>query len=290
MPVDALSDPPEVNRRRVRNILRDARESVGLTQKQAADRVLWSLSKMIRIETGAPPQPADVRLLLKEYGLHDDRISEVVEYAKIARRTDEWAQYRDVYTNAALSLFSNERAARVIQKYEPSVVPGLLQTEDYARVLLHKVGVDEATTEKLLQVRLQRQEMLDRPDCPKLDVILGEATISRPAGDGFAVIRAQIQRLKALADHDKITLRFLPFSAGLHPGMGFAFTVLEFRDPEVPDLVYLENNSQDSIVRDDKAEIEKYAQRFGKLLELAPPAEDFVTQIEAVAAARFGGI
>jgi len=290
VPVDAVSVPPEVNRRRVRNILRDARENIGLTQKQAADRVLWSLSKMIRIETGAPPQPADVRVLLKEYGFEDDRISEVVEYAKAARQPDEWEQYKGVYSNAALSLFSNEPAARLIQKYEASVVPGLLQTEDYARELLQTVGVDDSVAEKRLRVRLQRQEMLDRDDCPKLDFILGEATLSRPAGEGFEVIRAQIQRLKALADHPKITLRFLPFAGGMHPGMGMSFTVLEFPDPEVPDLVYLENGDGDSIWRDDKAEIEKYALRFGRLLELAAPAEDFVTRIEALARERFGGL
>jgi transcriptional regulator with XRE-family HTH domain len=288
--VDAVSDPPEVHRRRVRNILRDARENIGLTQKQAADRVLWSLSKMIRIETGAPPQPADVRVLLKEYGFEDERISEVVAYAKAARQPDEWEQYKGVYTNAALSLFSNEPAARVVQQYEASVVPGLLQTEDYARELFKKLGVEDSVAEKRLRVRLQRQEMLDRDDCPKLDFILGEATISRPAGEGFEVIRAQLQRLKALAEHPQITLRFLPFAAGMHPGMGMSFTVLEFRDPEVPDLVYLENGDGDSIWRDDEAEIEKYALRFGKLLELGAPAEDFVPRIEALARDRFGGI
>jgi transcriptional regulator with XRE-family HTH domain len=291
VPVDVVGGgPPEVNRRKVRNILRDARESIPLSQKQAAERVLWSLSKLIRIETGAPPQPADVRVLLKEYGFDDDRIAEVVEYAKIARQPDEWEQYRGLYTNAALSLFANESAARVIQKYEPTFVPGLLQTEDYARELLQALEVDNGVIERLLMVRLQRQEMLERPDCPKLDFILGEATISRPIGSGFAVIRSQIQRLKALADHPKITLRLLPFSAGVHPGMGIAFTVLEFRDAEVPDIVYLESADRDSIWRDEKEEIQKYAQRFGKLLEMAPPAEDFTTQLEAVAEARFGGI
>ncbi|MCO1657878.1 helix-turn-helix domain-containing protein [Pseudonocardia humida] len=279
--------PPEVNRRRVRNILRDARESVGLTQKQAADRVLWSLSKMIRIETGAPPQPSDVRVLLKEYGFEDERISEVVEYAKAARRPGEWEQYRDVYTSAALNVFENERAARLIQKYEPSVVPGLLQTEDYARELLASLGNEGRRIEKLLMARLQRQEMLERIDCPKLDFILGEATISRPVGRGSGIIKSQIERLKVLADHPNITLRFLPFSAGLFRGMGDAFTVLEFRDPEVPDLVYLESADRDSVWRDEKNEIARYAERFGMLQELASPPEDFVSQITAVARNRF---
>jgi transcriptional regulator with XRE-family HTH domain len=290
VPVEAVGGPPEVNRRRVRNILRDAREGIGLTQKQAAERVLWSLSKLIRIETGATPQPADVRVLLKEYGFADDRIAEVVEYAKVARQPDEWEQYKDVYSNAALSLFSTEAAARVIQKYEPSVVPGLLQTEDYARELLRSREIDNGVIDRLLMVRLQRQEMLERKDCPKLDFILGEATISRPVGDGYGIIRAQIQRLKSLADHPKITLRCLPFSAGVHSGMGVSFTVLEFRDAEVPDLVYLESADRDSIWRDDKDEVHKYAQRFGKLQEIAQPAEEFASQVEQVAKERFGGL
>jgi len=263
---------------------------VGLTQKQAADRVLWSLSKLIRIETGTPPQPADVRVLLKEYGFDDARIAEVVEYAKIARQTDEWEPYRDVYSNAALSLFSNEAAAEVIQKYESSLVPGLLQTEDYARGLLRALEIESGRIERLLSVRLQRQEMLDDPNCPKLDFILGEATVSRPVGKGFSVIRAQIQRLKALAEHPQITLRFLPFAAGVHPGLGSAFTVLEFRDPEVPDLVYLESADGDSIWRDEKDEVRKYIHRFGQLQEIAAPAEAFGSQIDAVAKERFGGL
>ena len=285
---DMTADPPEVMKRKVRNILRQEREHRGITQKAAAERVLWSQSKLIRIETGVTPAaPADVRLLLKEYGASDERVAEVVEIAKAARQPDEWEAFKSVYTNASLNLFANERAATLIQKYEPTLVPGLFQTEEYARSLLKEMGSDPGAIDARVRARLLRQEMLDDPDCPHLDVIIGEATISRPVG-GRGIMRDQIAKLKKIADHSKINLQFMPFAVGAHPGLGSAFTILEFKDPDLPDLVYLESADRESLVRDDRDEVERYNRRFAELQEIAAAPEDLAEHLDEVLRYRFG--
>ena len=284
---DVPTDPPEVMRRKVRNILRQERERRGITQKAAAERVLWSQSKLIRIETGVTPAaPADVRLLLLEYGADDERVAEIVEIAKAARQPDEWEAYKGVYSNASLNLFANERASTLIQKYEPTLIPGLFQTEEYARALLKEIRSDPDKVDDRVRARLLRQEMLDSDDCPDLDVIIGEATVSRHIG-GSKVMREQVEKLKELITHKKVTLSLMPFSKGAHPGLGSAFTILEFKDPDLPDLVYLESADRESIVRDDQGEVDRYNRRFAELRELANPPEDLPVLLDEIANYRF---
>ncbi len=284
---DVATDPPEVMRRKVRNILRQEREQRGITQKAAAERVLWSQSKLVRIEAGVTPAaPADVRLLLMEYGADDDRVAEAVEIAKAARQPDEWETYKGVYSNAALNLFANERAATLIEKYEPTLIPGLFQTEEYARALLKQLGSNPDQIDAMVQGRLLRQEMLDSDDFPDLDVIIGEATVSRPVG-GSKVMREQIEKLKELVRHKRVTLHFMPFSKGAHPGLGSAFTILQFQDADLPDLVYLEGADRESIVRDDQVEVDRYNRRFAELRELADPSEDLPAVLDEIVKYRF---
>ncbi|MCA1602061.1 MAG: helix-turn-helix domain-containing protein [Acidobacteria bacterium] len=284
---DEPTGPPEVMRRKVRNIIRHERERRGITQKAAAERVLWSQSKLVRLETGVtPPAPADVRLLLMEYGADEERVAEIVEIAKAARQPDEWETYKNAYSNVSINLFANERAATLIQKFEPTLVPGLFQTEEYARALLRETRSDPDKIDDKVRARLHRQEILDREDCPDIDFIIGEASVSRPIG-GDSVMRAQIENLKKIAKHKKVALRLMPFSKGAHPGLGSAFTILEFKDPDLPDLVYLESADHESIVRDDQAEVDRYNRRFAELLDLADPPEDLPATLDEIAKQRF---
>lgn len=284
---DESPESPEVLRRKIRNILRQEREQRGITQKAAAERVLWSQSKLIRIETGvSPAAPADVRLLLLEYGADEARVAEIVEIAKAARRPDDWEAFRGIYSNASLNLFANERASTLIQKYEPTLVPGLFQTEDYARALLKETRSNPAKIDERVRARILRQEMLESDDCPTLHFIIGEATVSRPIG-GNKVMIEQIEKLKSLAGHKKITLRMMPFSRGAHPGLGSAFTILEFKDPDLPDLVYLESADRESIVRDDQNEVDRYNRRFAELQDMASTPEELPAQLDEIAKNRF---
>jgi transcriptional regulator with XRE-family HTH domain len=279
--------PPEVQRRLLRSVLREERVSAGLTQKAAAAQVLWSLSKLIRIETGnVPISPADVRVLLLEYGASEERVAELVELAKSARRPDEWAAYRDVASAEALTLFANERAAQTIMKYEPSLIPGLFQTEAYAKALLAALGVAPIRANRIWQLRQRRQEILTGDRYPDLDFIIGEATVSRPVG-GPKVMREQIKHLEELAGRENITLQLLPFSGGAHEGMGKAFTILQFTQTQLPDLLYLEDADKESISRDEEEEIKKYSDRFWDLKALAASADDLSDELDKIVSYRF---
>jgi hypothetical protein len=260
-----------------------------LTQQEAADRVLWSLSKIIRVENGpSAPTPADARVLMLEYGAPEERVAEVVDIAQKARRPNRWDTYKSVFSNESRSLFANEPAASLIQKHEPSLVPGLLQTEDYARALLVGLDVPSAKIEQVVKGRLERQEILESEGGPRLNFVLGEAAVSRPIG-GHAVMRSQIERLKELARRPDTTLRLMPFSAGPYPGMGVAFTILEFRDPELSDLLYLESGDRETVVREDVDEVESYLSRFARIQELASSPQAFAGLLDAIVKNRFDG-
>jgi hypothetical protein len=260
----------EVKRRRLRTALRHARVESAITQKAAADALVWSISKIVRIEQGTVPvAPTDVRAMLQTYGITDNnRISELVELAKEARETKGWSEFNDVLSHESLDLFANESAAKVIYKYEPSVIPGLFQTQEYARSLLRALGNSEAQIERRLAVRTQRQQLLEAEDRPELDFILGEAALCRPIG-GEDAMREQIAYLLELGQQSGISLFLLPFAAGPHRSMGSAFTVLQFDDPLLPDLLYLENEERESVSRDEQGAIRKYLDLYVELQRMA---------------------
>jgi transcriptional regulator with XRE-family HTH domain len=279
-------EPPEVKRRRLKVALRHDREATGLTQKDVADALDWSVSKVIRIEAGAVGLSAtDLRALMDLYKIADEkRQAELVELARGSRK-QSWSEYSDVYSAVARTLFGNEVAAKVIYKYEPTFIPGLLQTEEYARALLSGVGHSEQEIERMVRGRLERQELLEKDNQPQLQFILGEAAVSRAVG-GRGVMLRQLERLKELNSPPEISLQVLQFEAGAHPRMGEAFTILEFTDENVDDLVYLENAGGESLSREDPEVIAAYRRDFVTLQGLASPSSDFDTTIDRIAAAR----
>jgi hypothetical protein len=273
----------EVKRRRLRTALRQARVEAQITQKGAADALVWSVSKIVRIEQGTVPvSPTDVRVMLETYDVTDSsRIRELVDLAKEAREAKGWSQFSDVLSQESLELFGNEAAAKVIYKYEPSVIPGLFQTREYARALLRALGNSEDQIERRLEVRAQRQQMLESPDRPELDFIIGEAALCRPIG-GEDTMREQIAHLLELGQQNGISLFLLPFAAGPHRSMGSAFTVLQFDDPLLPDLLYLENEERERVSRDEQGAIRKYLDLYVELQLMADnsgPLEDSISKI-----------
>jgi transcriptional regulator with XRE-family HTH domain len=286
---DAITtiETPEVMRRRLRASLRQAREAVELTQQAAADALDWSVSKIIRIEQGAVGiTPIDLRALLAVYKVTDEKqVAELVELARNSRK-QSWRQYRNVYSPASLTLFANEAVAAFIYKYEPTFIPGLLQTEEYARSVLAGLGHDDEETEPMVSARLKRQELLYREHRPALQFVLGEATVTRAVG-GPDVMIQQLEHLKHLSGLPGIELQILPFSAGAHPRMGGAFTILEFADPNLDDLLYLENAGGESTVRDDPDLIADYRRDFLKIQKLAIGKGDFADFIDGIIATRF---
>jgi transcriptional regulator with XRE-family HTH domain len=279
-------ETPEVKRRRLKAALRHEREAAGLSQKQVAETLDWSVSKIIRIEAGAVGLSAtDLRALIGLYKITDEnRQGELLALARGSRR-QSWSEYSDVYSVAARTLFGYEAAAKIIYKYEPTFIPGLLQTEEYARALLKGLGYSEDEIERLVKGRLERQELLDQDSRPQLQFILGEATVSRPVG-GRGVMLHQLERLKEIAARPGISLQILPFEAGAHPRMGEAFTILEFPDENLDDLVYLENAERESVSREDPDLTANYRRDFDVLQGLASPSKDFAMVIDRIAAVR----
>ena len=281
-----IVETPEVKRRRLKAALRHEREAAGLSQKQVSEALDWSVSKIIRIEAGAVGQSAtDLRALMDLYKISDEkRRAELTELARGSRK-QSWSEYSDVYSVAARTLFGYETAARVIYKYEPTFIPGLLQTEEYARALLQGGGHGEDEIERMVTGRLERQELLDQSPRPQLEFILGEAAVSRVVG-GPGVMHHQLERLKDLARRPDISLQILLFEAGAHPRMGEAFTILEFADENLDDLIYLENAGRESVSREDPELVAAYRKDFVTLQGLATPGSDFVKVIDKIAAAR----
>ena len=281
-----MSETPAVMRRRLKAALRQEREAAELTQKEAAAALDWSVSKIIRIEQGAVGiTPIDLRALLAVYKTTDEkREAELVELARGSKK-QSWNEYKDVYSQASLTLFGNEAAAKIIYKYEPTFIPGILQTEEYARALLAGLGHSEEEIERMVDARLERQELLDHDPRPQLEFILGEATVSRAVG-GRGVMLRQLDRLKYLAGRPDISLQVLPFSAGAHPRMGDAFTILQFADENLDDLLYLENAGGESTSREDPELIASYLRDFLTLQAKASESGAFVSVIDQIAATR----
>jgi len=280
----------EVKKRRLRTALRQARVEASMTQKQAADALVWSVSKIVRIEQGTVPvTPTDVRVMLETYGTDNDKIRELVELSKGARVTKGWSQFNDVLTQESLELFGNESAAKVIYKYEPSVIPGLFQTQEYARALLQALGNSEDQIERRLAARAQRQQILETPERPELDFILGEAALCRPIG-GEDTMREQIAYLLELKDRSGISVLLLPFAAGPHRSMGGAFTVLQFDDPLLPDLLYLENEERERVSRDEQGVIRKYLDLYVELQSMATGYGSLEEGISKIIRERYSGL
>lgn len=277
---------PEVKRRLLKVALRHEREACGLAQKQVSDTLDWSVSKIIRIEAGAVGLSAtDLRALMDLYKITDERRqAELLELARGSRK-QSWSEYSDVYSAAARTLFGYEAAARAIFKYEPTFIPGLLQTEEYARALLAAGGHSEDEIERMVRGRLERQELLEQDPHPRLEFILGEAALSRAVG-GPGVMLHQLERLKDLASRPGISLQVLPFEAGAHPRMGEAFTILEFADENLDDIIYLENAGRDSTSREDPETTAAYRRDFVVLQGLAKQSKDFAAILDRISATR----
>jgi transcriptional regulator with XRE-family HTH domain len=251
--MNAGGTDPTVHRRRLRSELRKVRELAGLTQRDVAREMDWSLSKLIRIETGAVSIATnDLRALLALYEITDrSRIDALIEIARASRERSWWSTYKDLVSQEYLAFLGYESSASVIRNFEPLLVPGLLQTEDYAREVLSVLqGADApGKIDKLVELRMQRQELLERKDPPSLHFILDEAVIRRMVG-GPDVTRRQLNHLREVASRPGVTIRVVSFSQGIYPGLRVPYVLFEFPLPEDEDILYIENPQGEMIIRE----------------------------------------
>jgi len=227
--------------------LRELRTATPRTQAEAAAALGWSESKVMRIEGGIVGISAsDLRALLDLYGVTDDStVQELTFWATQARR-QPWSRFRDVHSSAFLRYLGQESHATRISEFEPQFVPGLFQTEDYARALLAASDVNEFPEEvadRIVEARLRRQEILDTAECPTIEVFLDQNVIQRPIG-GSRVMAAQLDRLLGYADHSKVIIRIMPLEIGAYAGMRASFVVLGFDDQE-DSVLYVEGQSRE---------------------------------------------
>jgi transcriptional regulator with XRE-family HTH domain len=260
---DSLS--PLVPRRRIRSELRRARQEAGLTQDAVATEMDWSLSKIIRIETGAVGiSTNDLTALLRLYNIADPRrTKELVSLARAARQQSWWSGYRDTAPPTFFTYIEYEASASAIRQYEPILIPGLLQTRRYAHAVVSRYRRSFTTGEVKARVdlRMKRQQLLEQSTAPSLYVILDEAAIHRLVGEK-SLRDEQLAHLISLASRSNVTIEIIPFSAGLHSGMAEMFTILEFDNESDGDILYFESARDSLFSRDDAEEISIYREMF----------------------------
>lgn len=266
------SASPLMQRRRLRNELRTARLNKELTQEQVARAMEWSLSKMNRIEkakTGISTN--DLKALLPLYGITDsERTEELIALARASRQIPWWRSYGDAAPTTLLELIDYESAASAICQFEPAVVPGILQTEEYALAALrlsYGEGSPAEHVPALVDLRTRRRDLLSSEGAPKFSFLLDESVIRRLAGNP-AIMSRQLMHLVDLADLPNVTIRVVPFTAGLHPGVRGPFKVIEFDDEPDENVAFLEGPRGDYI-SDDPEETKSYLETFNRIAQKA---------------------
>ncbi len=235
---------PTVLRMALGSKLRRLREASGVTREAAGYVIRGSSSKISRMELGRVSfKERDVADLLTLYGVTDEQNREAfLALVCQANAPGWWHKYGDVLPSWFETYLGLEQAASVIRTYEPALVPGLLQTEDYARTVIQLRHLQDSDNdvERRVALRMARQEFLSRPGAPSVWVALDESALRRPLGSR-AVQRAQLQHLIEIAQRPNITLQVVPFHVGGPAVVGSPFTILRFFEPGVPDVVYLEH-------------------------------------------------
>lgn len=223
--------------------LLDLRESAGLKREEAARVLRVAPATIRRMETAEVALKIPyLQLLLKAYGVSDEETEAFVQLAEDANRPGWWQRFHEILPGWFSMYVSLEGAATLIRSYEPHFVPGLLQTEDYARAVLRSGAIGQTSPEDIeghVALRMQRQELLTRDDAPRLWVVMDETALRRPVG-GPEVMRAQIDRLLDATKMPNVTLQVAPFAGGPHPGTYGPFVLFRFGMPELPDMVYSE--------------------------------------------------
>jgi transcriptional regulator with XRE-family HTH domain len=250
--------------------LRRLRDAATLTGEEAAARLGWSPSKISRIETGqTAASPADLRRLLDLYEVSGTQRERLELLGQGAGQRGWWDAYADTLGPEYTALIALEAEAESVRWYSPMLVPGLLQTESYAREVVRSglLIAPPGEVERRVQVKMTRQRALTKDGLPQLSVVLDEAAVLRQVG-GPEVMRGQLAHLTTMAGRPNVTIQVLPLAVGAHPATTGEFTILGFPELVAPDVVYLENMTSDLYV-EREGEVYRYVLAFDRLRALA---------------------
>lgn len=224
--------------------LQELREASGLRREEAARILRVAAATVRRMETAEVALKIPyVQVLLTTYGVPDTEVAAFCALAEEANLPGWWQRYHDVLPDWFSLYVSLEGAARLIRSYDPHFIPGLLQTEEYARAVLTSGTVGQTSPEEIerhVQLRLSRQKLLSAEKAPHLWVVVDETVFHRPVSTRTAVMRDQLTRLLDLMDVPHVTVQIAEFASGPHPGTYAPFSLFRFAEPELPDMVYTE--------------------------------------------------
>ncbi|HEX3955684.1 MAG TPA: helix-turn-helix transcriptional regulator [Trebonia sp.] len=273
----------------LRSELKRLRKEKDMTQESVALGLEWSTSKLIRIEGGhSSISKTDLDALLTHYGIGSGTEREKLQQMnKAARGRGWWDAYKSDIPAPYLSYIGHEAGAAFIRQFPGTVVPGLLQTQEYAEALRARAKNESARNSTTVRLRLQRQsELAERSDPPHQYYVLDEAVIRRHVGVSIDrnIMPSQLRYLADVASqNDLVTIRLIPFSAGEHAAQSGAFTVLEF-DGDLPDLLYIDSGQGEQAVIDrEDWKVAEYAAIFEMLVDQAWSQDDSIDFIRQVA-------
>jgi transcriptional regulator with XRE-family HTH domain len=272
-----------MRRRRLAAELQRLRTASHRTLEEVADYLECSSAKVSRIENGqVAVRIQDARDLLDLYEVDDERREAMLQMVRQARGKGWWSSYADLLGEGAQTLLSLEDEASAILIYETSLVPALLQTRGYAwEMLSARNDVQLDVIQRMVELRMARQRILERQEAPRLDVVLDESSLRRMVG-APDVMAEQYRRLLTVAGQRGVGLRVLPFRAGSHQAMGFPFHIFEFAGDD-PHIVYVELLSGSQFF-DSAEEVGRYRAAFNQVSDRAMGREDSRRFIENLVA------
>ncbi|PRY45955.1 helix-turn-helix domain-containing protein [Umezawaea tangerina] len=279
---------PVAQQRKLRAELRRAREHAGLTQKEVADLLEWSASKIIRIETGAVGIGiTDLKALLGQYKVTDaKKTNELLDMARSSKKSSWWDKYKNHLKPDFIQFLGFQESASLVRQFQFLFIPGLLQTREYAEAMFDSYETDPEVTQSRVEVRMQRQHLLTRENGPRFSFVLDESTLRRQIG-GATVMREQLLHLKEVSRYPSVDIHVLPFSIGVRPGMENSFSVLEFLpdDYENTDyVVQIEQATRDILLENEPQTASQYVEYFVTLEGLSIAGDQFDATIDRLIA------
>lgn len=278
----AVNEDPRGQRRRLRLDLRGRRTSAGLTQREVAQAMDWSVSKLVRIERGEVViSRSDLQSLLAYYGVSDRETTSALLGLQQGAKSDGWADFRDIHSEAFLTYLGLEASAEVISSYQPTLVPGLLQTKEYSSaVQALTASQDVNAIERRWQIKERRLTLHSRSTPPSMRFMIDEAVVRRKVG-GDRVMMEQLVKVRDYMERDHVAIRMVSFEAGGYPEMGIPFVHLKLPNGVEQNVVYLEH-AIERTVREDPDEAAAYLKQFSRIEEIALTVDDTADVLEEV--------